>query len=210
MSIKRTIGAAFAALLLAGSAHAASLSIVGGTPTALPADYNPAPPVPGTGPGTMVLSFAGGEITGGGLLLDVATKLTYTFLGKQANAQNYAVAIPGGETLSNKGPVGASISANDDGGFVDFLFRTLSGNPPQQSDIVNGVGVSGPLGSKLNVAFLLESSRSALAFFGDGRGDVDHDDMVIRISVVPLPAGGLLLLTALGGFVAVRRRRKTS
>ena len=34
------------------------------------------------------------------------------------------------------------------------------------------------------------------------------DPSILEVSAVPLPAGGLLLLTALGGFAAVRRKRK--
>ena len=117
-----------------------------------------------------------------------------------------AIALPSGMSLSNKGPLNASFSVADDGGFVDFLFRTISSGA-QISEITNGVGATGPLARKLDVAFLQEGSKSVLAFFDDGRGDSDFDDMVIRISVVPLPAGGLLLLTALGGFAAMRRRK---
>ena len=58
------------------------------------------------------------------------------------------------------------------------------------------------------MAFYQESSKKVLAFFGDGRGDSDFDDMVVRISVIPLPAGGLLLLTAMGGFAVARRKKK--
>ena len=40
---------------------------------------------------------------------------------------------------------------------------------------------------------------------GDGFG-VDG----VRIALVPLPAGGLLLLGAIGGLAALRRRKKTA
>jgi len=206
MKLRVSIAAAIASLAIAASANAASLSIVGGTDIALPADYNPAPPVAGTGPGTIVRSFTSAQIAFGGLMLDMASKVTYTYIAKQANAQNYTIALPSGMSLSNKGPLNASFSVTDDGGFVDFLFRTISSGA-QISEITNGVGATGPLARKLDVAFLQEGSKSVLAFFDDGRGDSDFDDMVIRISVVPLPAGGLLLLTALGGFAAMRRRK---
>ncbi|WP_272491272.1 VPLPA-CTERM sorting domain-containing protein [Roseovarius autotrophicus] len=47
---------------------------------------------------------------------------------------------------------------------------------------------------------------------GGANDDGDFDDIIVRVDVsaVPLPAGGLLLLTALGGVAALRRRRKAA
>lgn len=45
---------------------------------------------------------------------------------------------------------------------------------------------------------------------GGGSPDDNHDDIIIRVDVapIPLPAGGLLLMGGLAGFAALRRRKK--
>jgi hypothetical protein len=54
-----------------------------------------------------------------------------------------------------------------------------------------------------------EHSVFFLAFDDNGAGpDDNHDDFLIRVNVVPLPAGGLLLIGGLGALAAIRRRRK--
>ena len=55
---------------------------------------------------------------------------------------------------------------------------------------------------------------SDFLFFADTSGTAaDQGGPVldnVRLSTVPLPAGGLLLLGALGGIAALRRRRKAA
>lgn len=212
--MKLAIGAAISSLFLATAVSAATLSIVGGADVTLDADHNPdysdlalVDPalVPTAGDGTMIKAFGfGGEAFNGtnGLVLSSLSKVTITFLGKEAGASNTAFNFSGG-SLSNNGAAGSSISSIDAPDLVDFGFDTLVGGVLHFID--NGIGQSDP---SLSMGFYQESARTVLAFFGDGRGDSDYDDMVVRISVVPLPAGGLLLLSAMGGFAVVRRKKK--
>jgi hypothetical protein len=77
-----------------------------------------------------------------------------------------------------------------------------------------------PVGDYSTSTFALKSLIQAGSFdvltvtYGDPTGglqSVGNIDLVINdvISPVPLPAGGLLLLTALGGVIALRRRKST-
>ena len=69
----------------------------------------------------------------------------------------------------------------------------------------------------LSLGFSLSADgKTAYAFFDDGgsapglEGDVDldYDDLAFSISAVPVPAGGLLLISGLGALAAARRRKQ--
>ena len=215
--MKLAIGAAISSFMMATAVSAASLSIVGGTDVVLSGagsdlhnpDYTALAAidpslVPTVGAGDTIKNFGNmGEAFDGtnGLNLSDSRRLRIMFLGKHANATNTIFDIDG-NSLSNKGAAGATIEAIDDPDWVDIVFQTLRNTGPET--ITNNVGQTDP---RLSMGFYQENSKNVLAFFGDGRGDTDWDDMVVRISIVPLPAGGLLLLTALGGFAAVRRKK---
>lgn len=216
--MKLAIGAAISSLFMATAVSAASLSIVGGTDVVLSGagdtlhdpDYanlaalDPAL-VPSVGAGDTIKAFGfGAEAFNGsnGLSLSDPSRINIMFLGKQANASNSAFNIDG-DSLSNNGAAGAVISAADLPIWVSLVFETLKSGGIES--ITNNVGQTDPL---LSMGFYQENSKNVIAFFGDGRGDSDYDDMVVRISVVPLPAGGLLLLSAMGGFAVVRRKKK--
>lgn len=221
----RFIGAAiFSATMMAASpAISATLSITsGGVAETLPVNFNPTPSVSepalggvlGTGLGvtTFEASTDGGSI-GGGLQIDPlgsSGNIRVTFLGKEAGNQNTASMdlIGSTGTLNNKtSSAGDFIQFKDDGGFVDFLFRNVN----QGKQIENGgTGefAAAPLSMSFSSVFDGAYGDAVIAFFGDGFGDNDFDDMVVRIEIIPLPAGILLLLTALGGLVFVGRRRQ--
>lgn len=216
--MKLAIGAAISSLFLATAVSAASLSIVGGTDVVLSGagdtlhnpDYtdlaalDPAL-VPTVGAGDTIKAFGNNATAfdgSNGLALSDKSKIDIMFLGKHANASNSAFNLSGG-SLSNNGAAGATISAVDLPDWIALVFETIKAGGPES--ITNNVGQTDPL---LSMGFYQENDKNVIAFFGDGRGDSDYDDMVVRISVVPLPAGGLLLLSAMGGFAVVRRKKK--
>ncbi|MEL6792601.1 MAG: VPLPA-CTERM sorting domain-containing protein, partial [Pseudomonadota bacterium] len=200
-----------AGMLAAAPASAATFTIDGGTPDFLPnPTFNPTP-FTGASPGDPVTLFEsatnGGSI-GGGLKINpdgAGAMIRVTFLGKEAGADNSFIELTGANgTLNNKtSVVGDFIDFADAGGFVDFLFRTTNADQTVgfNPSITNG-GISefAPLSMSFSSIFTGDKGGDAvLAFFGDGRGDNDFDDMVVSIQIIPLPAGILLMLTALGG-----------
>ena len=204
--------AASTIMFVAGAASAATLSLAPGTGNALaygsdPYDtpcagsdvttcYNPSGPAGDLEEDLTTFDGTNATSTTPGLLLDEGTLIEVTFLGKEAGAQNYAFSLGG--TISNWDAIGSSYITYVSAGTLDFSFSSNLGTVASNDGTVGGDAAIG--------------FSSIYAFFDDSgaNGDRDFDDMVVRISVVPLPAGGLLLLTALGGFAAARRKKKAA
>jgi hypothetical protein len=188
-------------MVLAGvmlvASPASALVVSGGVPGAIPATFNP------TGfPGGVL---AGDPIVVGGTLsLAANTDLTFEFFGKEAGFIN-TLELSSIELFSTAtAVVGDSVTSLVNSGVVPFSFTTSGGGGQVAT---NG----GLIPAGLTIAFANLSDGSVLALFGDGGGDVDFDDMVVRVSVsqVPLPAAVWLLLSAVMGlfsFSTIRRR----
>ncbi|MDB5659138.1 MAG: sorting domain protein [Cypionkella sp.] len=107
-------------------------------------------------------------------------------------------------------------------GLLDFWFGANSALATLSA--TNGTNADNSSASIANffVSFLPNATatfgQSVLLFLDDGAGGTsdNHDDLVVRLDIVgghlapvPVPAAGLLLLGALGGLAAIRRRRQS-
>ncbi len=223
--LKTVLGASAVGLtMFATAASASSFSILDagmnamGPNSTLPATFSLSSIYGAQSPnvGDSITAFGGNSA--GGLFLDGKGTLNFTFLGKDAGAQNAAVTTNGAKITNHNGR-GASMSALQSGaGFINFLFETAEAS----WEDINGNGTNGETlsiynngpsafsGLSMAYGVVFNGGKSVLAFFGDGRGDHDYDDMVVRIDLVPLPAAGLMMLGALGGLGALRRKKKTA
>lgn len=208
MRIRMVLCAALAALVLplAQPAAAAPVEIVGGTSYILPgaSPLRPAsafemPSGGGLAPGDAVQ-------LGGSLVLNQAANVTFSYVGSEANFQNY-FRVGGTTTFHNFSTTNAARTALFDTGVMDFSFRTVS--LLGTTSIANGAAAAG-----LHTAMALFqiAPNSFYALYNDRwLGDADFDDMIVRIDVapIPLPAALPLLLAGLGGLglLAHRRRR---
>ena len=95
----------------------------------------------------------------------------------------------------------ASFIVNGVAGLVDFIFHTPVGDLANgfNNDLIGPNFFTSQLGDGSIVLWLDDSG---------GNVDADYDDMVIRISEVPLPPALLLFGSALVGMNWLRRRRQ--
>lgn len=127
---------------------------------------------------------------------------TLNFMGAPIITENFGtLSLPDFTTGALNGETASVIFNGDLAALLSFTSPSFAGAFTSADDEFGVFADSASLGA-LSVFYLgLDDS---------GAGDDDnHDDILIRveISTVPLPAGGLLLLTALGGIAATRRVR---
>lgn len=196
------------------AATAATFQLVGGTSAALDSDYDlPIPTLP-----YAIIDFqdtngpAGSPF--GGLRTDVADQqIRATYMGSEAGATNGAELSFGAFTFSNAtSTVGDSVVFDNDAFFVDLVFSTNNLGGLDTIDNNWGQATSGDLHMAFtDITNATGAVTEVFAFFGDGAGDSDYDDMVIKleiISAVPLPAGAVLMASGIAGFGVMRRKKK--
>lgn len=198
--------------------HAASFSINGGVSTTLNEDFDLWEE---TGLSIESIGYSFDSENDGretGLTLSgAATEVSFTFLGSEADADNYSFATQAGDEInfdSNTSEFGdtETLTFLDDG-LLSFNFLTYEETCHWFWGCSNEKRLAsndGLIDGDLSILFFQENAHSIIALFGDGRGDNDYDDMAVRISVtaVPLPPSLLLFGGALLGLGWVARKKK--
>ena len=133
-------------------------------------------------------------------------------MGYEAGNRNFAVMLEGG-VFSNRGSnsshVGQQVTTyQETRGLLNFAFGTLA--PINSIGVFLNNALAYPASPNFAIGFSRIDADSFYILFDDiAAGDRDFDDLVMRIDVaaIPLPAGALLLLSALFGLGAMRRRQ---
>jgi len=209
-----TLFTIFSSMLMLASitAEASTFSFIGGNSQDIPSDWNPsnAPVVD-----EKIIIFQG---AGEGIWLNGPANLVYTYIGKEAGSTNASRTSLASDPFfkTDETTFGATFETSaSSAGYLDFIFEGLGTCCVTKGTFTNGTGNSGDnMGLSLAVALInpLTSDPSPSTLYlmlGDGFGDTDYDDMVVKVeafSAVPVPAAIWLFGTALIGFVGLSRR----
>jgi len=193
------LGLSFFAL----NANAIVITTTGGTADTLPSNWDDFNGWLDPNAGDAITTFSSAQAAAGeGVYLSGAGNVTFEYLGSEAGNTNYAFDFDSNYFGNKFSSQGDTFVSNDDGDALDFGFFTL-GEYTTWGGIYNAWG--GDV-ADFTIAVFRESASSIILMFGDGFGDSDFDDMMVRASVVPLPAVLPLFALGLAGFGFARRR----
>lgn len=192
-------------------ANAATLSFVGTNQSQIINGYNPHPGLNGqpVNLNGQKVDFITGDNKNemNGLFVSGPSKVTFTYLGHEAGNGNEF--FSGLLKFTKTSAVGSFGSVDQlAAGLIDFSFRTLS--PAASKGVIGNKTGANPSSPDFAIGYLRISSTAFYVLFDDiARTDRDFDDFAMRVDVspIPLPAGGFLLIGALGGLAALRRRK---
>lgn len=187
---------------IAAEAATLSLSFTGVGTTRVLSKYDLLPDLDG-----QRIEFIRGNVktASNGLSVNGAARVTVTYLGSEAGNTNFS---GGGVSFTQASALGSSATFEQLAGLIDFSFGTSY--PATSAGVISNNGSAFPVTPDYKIGYKLISNLSAYVLFDDiANGDQDFDDFAVRIDVaaVPLPAGGLLLIGAMGALAALRKRR---
>lgn len=204
----RRIGFAVAAMIaLTGSAHASTVTAIGGS-TGFEATGAAGNDVIGS-----VFGYFGAQ-----LFADGPLKVEYTYLGKEAGDTNSFLVLGNLQFSTASSDYGDTASQTVSlAGLLNFAFGANQTTPT----VINGFNPSASSGPNFFISFYDQfgnlgalSGTSGVIAFDDGGNptDADYDDLVVRFTVSAVPeltTWAMLLLGFAGmGFLAYRRRSK--
>jgi hypothetical protein len=194
-------------LLIAAPVQAAVLTVAtaGGDTTATLGGNFSLSAETGLNNGDSIVLFDSTTIGGGafGVSLSGAAKVTFEYLGSEAGFTN-SFTTGAGSFTNHPAPGLTQFSDDLIAGLLDFTLATNGDGAP--GSIVNGISINSPL----SYAIAVLSDTSVIVLFGDGAGDLDFDDLAVKITVsqVPLPPAVWLLISAILGLVTFTRIRR--
>jgi hypothetical protein len=202
-------GAMALAALAAGSAHAAFNFNASGV-----VDQVEAPNVfdpTSYGSNVVTVNWDGLNALFGTLTIDQPYYVTYTFLGSEAGYTDSLSFTIDGQMLSNRGQAGDSVTVSNNPSMVDFVFKDEAGYSVSNAD-----GASLTTNSPMTWGVLKGATTSVGTFDyiiglnDSASGLKDYDDMVIGVTLTPVPEpeSYALMLAGLGCMAFVGRRRK--
>jgi hypothetical protein len=195
--------------------------LIDGTAGAIPDANQTNEVVAGLGLGAPLAGYFGAQVN-----LVGSSPVLVEFLGYEAGYQNtFTLGAAGFSTETDDPTPGnnqeifaapPSYWTGPLSGLLAFVFGTSGGGTP--ASVANGSNPTDASDGPTNVNFFASivgaptatGGRSVMLFFDDNgaNNDDNHDDMAVRLSVLPVPASLPLLLGGLCGLGFISRRRR--